>query len=71
MRAILARGVEIDLRRFLRPGRRFERNLRLCSVENLGADRVGESADSGVIGLYRLIIIAASNEDRIFRAFDL
>ena len=53
------------------PGRRLERHLGLGAVEDLGADRVGEGADAGVIALHRLIIVAAGDQDRIFGALDL
>jgi hypothetical protein len=70
-RITTARGVEVDRGRFLRPGGRFERDLGLGAIEDLGADRVGEGADAGVIGLHRLVIIAARNQDRILGPLDL
>ena len=55
----LSSRVEVDLRRCLRAGGGLERHLRLGAVEDLGADRVGEGADARVIGLHRLVIVAA------------
>src|SRR5262245_14262097 len=71
IRSILALVAEVDLGRFLGARRRLERHLGLGAIEDLGADRVREGPDAGVIGLDRLIIIPAGDQDRILRALDL
>ena len=63
--------VEVDARRLLRAGRRLERDLGLGAVEHLRADRVGEGADAGVIGLHRLVIVAARRIDAVLGALEL
>src|SRR3982751_2432654 len=70
-RATSARGVEIDARRGLGGGRRFERHLRLGAVEDLGADRVGEGADAGVIAGHRLVIVTARGVDAVLGPLEL
>src|SRR5688572_17730876 len=69
MRSILALVAEVDLGRVLRARRRLERNLGLGAVENLGADRVREGADAGIIGLDCLIIVAALGSDAVLGPF--
>src|SRR4051812_41164652 len=66
-----AGGIEVDRRRLLRRGGRFERNLWLGAVEDLGADRVGEGADPRVIAAHRIIVVAARRVDAILGAFQL
>src|SRR5689334_25380204 len=62
---------EIYRRRLLRTGRRFERHLGLGAVKNLGADRVRERPDARVIGLHRLVVVAARGVDAVLGAFQL
>src|SRR5690348_4488493 len=70
-RVTSAGGVEVYAGRILRRSRRLERDLRLGAVEYLGADRVGEGPDRGVILPNRLVVIAAGDLDAVFRAFEL
>src|SRR5438067_9615992 len=64
-------GVEVDLRRRLRTGGCFEGHLGLGAVDDLRADRVGESSDRRVIFLNRLVVVAAGDEDRVLGSLDL
>src|SRR3954471_22275186 len=63
--------VEIDGRRGLRSRRGLERHLGLGAVEDLGADRVGEGADAGVISLHRRIIVAPRGVDAVLGSLEL
>src|SRR5205809_1213750 len=63
--------VEIDGRRLLGGRRGRERDLGLGAVEDLGADRVREGPDAGVVGLDRRIVVAARGVDTVLRAFQL
>src|SRR6478672_11098529 len=62
---------EIHARRFLRGARSLERHLRLGAVEDLCADGVGERPDARVVGLHRLIIVAARGIDAVLGTLEL
>src|SRR3546814_16404676 len=63
---------QVELRGHFRAfGDRLIGHHGFCSVDDIGADRIGEGADRGVILAHRLVIVADGNRNAVLGSLKL